>query len=135
MLGLEMAIAIFSVNPIVIDECRIANSRSYVSAEKPLVLAFTNRQATPADEVRFTVQYAGRTEHVVDRGTFAQNVRIDHAFSGFYNQRYLAESPSCAVDYVKFRDGSVWTAATPAPGAVHSDHPFGGWQRVARGVS
>jgi hypothetical protein len=151
MFGLEIAIATFSLNPIVIDECRITNTRSYVSVDKPVVLAFTNRRATPAEEIHFTVRYAGRTEQIVDKGTFSQNVRIDHAFRGFYNQRYQASSPSCAVDYVEFRDGSVWTAATPSPGQstgppvrlihqlsvwiVRSDHPFGGWQLAARAVS
>jgi hypothetical protein len=150
MVGLGIAIVIVSMNPIVIDDCRIVNARSYVSADRPLVLAFTNRRATPADEIHFTVRYAGRTEHIVDRGVFSQNVRIDHAFPGFYNARYWAAPPSCSVDYVEFRDGSVWTATTSAPDQragpprglrdegsewmVHSDHPFGGWQAAQRAV-
>lgn len=114
MFGLEIAIIMLLRNPIIIDECRINNAHSYVSADRPLVLAFTNRRATPADEIRFTVKYGDRTEHIVDRGTFSQNVRIDHAFSGFYNERYQGLPPSCTVDYVEFRDGSVWTATTPS---------------------
>ena len=76
----------------------------------------------PADEVRFTVEYAGRTEHIIDRGTFSQNVRIDHAFNGFYNARYRGPSPRCTVDYVEFRDESVWMAESPssAPGPSKS---------------
>jgi hypothetical protein len=115
MFGLEIATIVFAMNPIVIDECHITNTRSYVSADRPIAVAFTNRRATPAEEIRFTVEYAGRTEHVVDKGTFSQNVRVDHAFRGFYNERYQAVPPSCTVDYVEFRDGSVWTATTPSP--------------------
>ena len=109
------ALAITSINPVTINDCRISNTRSYVSAYKPIVLVFTNRRAVPADEVRFTVEYGGRTEHVSDRGTFSQNVRIEHAFSGFYNVRYGSPPPNCTVDYVEFRDGTVWTPTPPSP--------------------
>jgi hypothetical protein len=115
MFGFEIAIMMLSLNPIIIDDCHVNNTRSYISADRPVVLAFTNRQATPADEIRFTVEYAGRTEHIVDRGTFSENVRIDHAFSGFFNARYQGAPPTCTVDYVEFRDGSIWTAAAPSP--------------------
>ena len=113
MLGLE--IAILMVSPITVDECRVANTRSYVSASKPVALGFTNLRAIPADEIRFRVEYAGRTEQVVDRGTFSPNVRIDHDFSGFFNARFQG-SPSCTVDYVEFSDGTVWTATAPSAG-------------------
>jgi hypothetical protein len=140
MFGLEIAAIVFAVNPVVIEECRIDNTRSYVSADRPLVLAFTNRRATPADEVHVTVRYAGRTEHIVDRGIFSRDVRIDHAFRGFYNARYLAAPPTCTVDYVEFQDGSTWTATAPSPAQssgppIRSDHPIGGWQPLGPGVS
>jgi hypothetical protein len=109
------ALAVTSFGPVVIDDCRISNARSYVAAFKPVVLAFINRQTTPADEVRFTVEYDGRTEHVVDRGTFSQNVRIEHAFDGFHNARYRDASPTCSVDYVEFQDASSWAAASAPP--------------------
>lgn len=109
------ALAVSSLNPVVINDCHISNSRSYVSTYKPIDLVFTNRRATPADEVHFTVEYAGRTEHIIDRGTFSQNVRIDHAFNGFYNAQYRDSPPSCSIDYVEFRDGSVWRAAVTSP--------------------
>ena len=109
------ALAVTSLSPIVIDGCRVSNTRSYVSAFRPLEIAFTNRRGSPADEVRFTVEYAGHTEHVVDRGTFSQNVQIDHAFDGFYNVRYRDESPICNVEYAQFRDDSVWAAASSSP--------------------
>jgi hypothetical protein len=113
------ALAISSLDPITIDACRLDNTRSYVSAFKPLSLIFTNRASMPVNEVRFTVTYAGRTEHIVDRGTFAQDVRIEHAFNGFYGVPHLQASPNCRVDYVEFSDGTVWmpssTASSPCP--------------------
>jgi hypothetical protein len=109
------ALAVTSSSPVVIDDCRISNTRSYVSAFRPVVLAFTNRRATPAEEVRFTVEYAGRTEHLVDRGNFSQDVRVEHAFDGFFNARYRAQSPTCRVDYVEFADASTWAATSPPP--------------------
>jgi hypothetical protein len=108
------ALAVSSRTPVVVDDCRITNTRSYVSAFRPLMLAFTNRRATPAEEVRFTVQYGGHTEHIVDRGTFSQNVRIDHSFNGFFNVRYRGTAPSCRVDYVEFEDASVWMSGSPS---------------------
>jgi hypothetical protein len=103
------AVAATPSDPVDIDACRIASNRGYVSAYKPIELSFTNQGAAPADEVRFTVVYAGRTEQITDRGAFAQNVRIDHAFAGFYNVRYRGPSPSiCRVDYVGFSDGTAW---------------------------
>jgi hypothetical protein len=109
------ALALASLSPVVIDDCRVSNTHSYVSAFRPVVLTFTNQRATPADEVRFTVEYAGRTEHIVDRGNFSQNVRVEHAFAGFYNARYRDGSPTCRVDYVEFADASTWAATSPPP--------------------
>lgn len=109
------ALAVTSVSPITISDCRIKNSRSYVSAYRPVIVEFTNQRAMSVDEIRFTVEYAGHTEHIVDKGTFAQNVKIDHAFNGFYNELYYDESPSCSVDYIEYADGTVWTASSPSP--------------------
>jgi hypothetical protein len=102
--------------PVDIDECRIVGNRADVSAYKPIVLSFTNRRATAAKIVAFTIGYSGRTERIIDRGTFTQNVQIDHAFAGFYNVRYRGPSPSvCRVDYVGFADGTAWPAPAAAP--------------------
>jgi hypothetical protein len=109
------ASAATSVAPVDINECRIVANRAYVSAYKPIVLSFTSRGAIAVNVVRFSVVYAGLTERIVDRGTFSQNVRIDHAFDGFYDVRYRGAAPSsCRVDYVGFSDGTVWPAASAA---------------------
>jgi hypothetical protein len=99
----DAAMAATPLAPVDINECRIIGNRADVSAYKPIVLSFTNRRATAANVVAFTIDYAGRTERIIDRGTFTQNVQIDHAFAGFYNVRYRGPSPSvCRVDYVGF---------------------------------
>ncbi len=104
------ATAATSPVPVDINECRIVGNRAYVSAYKPIVLSFTNRAAVAANIVRFSVVYAGLTERIVDRGTFSQNVRIDHTFEGFYDAPYRGAAPSsCRVDYVSFSDGTVWS--------------------------
>jgi hypothetical protein len=105
-----------SLAPVDINECRIVGNRAYVSAYKPIVLSFTNRRAIPVNVVRFSIAYAGLTERIVDRGTFSQNVRIDHAFDGFFDVRYRGAAPSsCRVDFVGFSDGTAWPAPSAAP--------------------
>jgi|SRR5580698_4625322 hypothetical protein len=96
--------------PVTIEDCRLLHARSYVSAFRPVVLSFTNRRTTPATAIRIRVEYGGRTEEITDEGRFAENVRIDHAFSGFYNATFSAAPPECSVREVEFADGSVWTA-------------------------
>lgn len=103
------ASAVTSPSPIAVNDCRISNTRAFVSTYRPVALVFTNHGSVPANEIRFSVEYAGHTEHIIDKGTFAQNVRIEHTFSGFYNVRFDGSSPRCSVDYVEFVDGSVWT--------------------------
>jgi hypothetical protein len=86
-----------------INQCRIVANRAYVSAYKPIVLSFTNRGLTAAKVVAFTIDYAGRIERIIDRGTFVHNVRIDHTFAGFFDVPYRGAAPSsCRVDYVGF---------------------------------
>ena len=110
------ATAATSSTPVDIDECRIVGNRADVSAYKPIVLSFTNRRATAANEVRFTVLYAGRIERIIDRGTFVQNIRIEHAFGGFLDVPYRGAAPSsCRVDYVGFSDGTAWPAPLADP--------------------
>jgi hypothetical protein len=105
-----------SLAPIEIDQCRIVANRAFVSAYKPVVLSFTNRRAAAASVVGFTIVYAGLTQRIIDRGTFGENVRIDHTFGGFFDVPYRGAAPSsCRVDYVGFSDGTTWPAPSAAP--------------------
>ena len=107
-IGLALAVASGDPRPIAIDGCQVLHTRSFVSAFRPVIISFTNLRTTSAIAVDFTVEYAGHSEHITDSGLFAQNVRIDHRFAGFYNVRYAGPPPRCSVDYVKFSDGSRW---------------------------
>jgi hypothetical protein len=116
-----VGLAAIATAPIRLDNCRITNTHSYVSAYKPLTLSFTNLRASTADKIRFVVQYAGRTEHITDKGTFAQNVTVTHAFNGFYNSRYVGAAPSsCTVEYAHFLDGTIWTVIKASSGSGDS---------------
>jgi len=109
-------------DPISIDDCHINNNRAFVSAFRPLAITFTNRRSVAADEVRFTVEYAGKMGHVADTGTVSQNIGIHHAFNAFYGVPYSGFLPkSCTVDYVHFADGSVWTPQ-PLPAPMSAPH-------------
>jgi hypothetical protein len=117
----DAALAASASDPISINDCHVNNSRTYVSAYKPLALTFTNRRVVAADEIRFTVEYAGIKGHISDTGTFSQNIGIHHAFSAFNGSLYNGGRPkSCTVDYVHFKDGTVWTPQpSPAPTSAH----------------
>ena len=107
-----------SPEPVQIEGCRVLNTKSYVSAYKPIVISFTNERPVSANVVSFTITYGERTERVTDKGVFSQGVRIEHAFNGFYNAHYRGPAPNeCTVDYVHFSDGSAWPAA-PAPAST-----------------
>jgi hypothetical protein len=109
------AVAAGSPEPVRIESCRILNTKSYVSAYKPIVVSFANERPVSADVVSFTIKYGERTERVTDKGVFAPGVRIEHAFNGFYNAQYRGPTPAgCTVEYVHFTDGSAWPAAPAA---------------------
>ena len=112
-----------SPQPVHIEGCRILNTKSYISAYKPIIISFTNERPVSADVVSFRVRYGERTERVTDKGVFSLGVRIEHAFNGFYNAQYRGPTPTeCVVDYVHFVDGSAWPAA-PAPASTRRQSP------------
>jgi hypothetical protein len=76
-----------------------------------VVISFTNDRLVAADEVSFTIEYGGRSEHVTDKGVFSPDVPVEHGFNGLYDARYRGPTPTrCSVDYVHFLDGSSWAA-------------------------
>ena len=81
-----------------------------------VAITFRNRRAMPANEVQFIVVYDGRTAHITDRGTFSQNVAIDHAFNAFDFPVYYGLLPErCDVEYVRYSDGMTWTPSASNP--------------------
>ena len=74
---------------------------------------YANRAGLRANRVAFSVNYRQDVQHIVDVGTFAPNVTIDHTFGDFSGDAFLGSRPnSCVVQAVRFVNGSVWRAAT-----------------------
>jgi hypothetical protein len=97
--------------PVQVVRCTVNQRRGYVDPYKSVSIDFVNLRDAPADEVRFTVRYAGRTSHILDRGTFSKAVRIDHIFHEFWGALFVGSNAmSCTVDYVHFADDSAWSA-------------------------
>jgi hypothetical protein len=95
--------------PVALDDCRILNNRNFVAPYGALKLGFSNHAPIQADEVDFTIAYAGRTAHVRDAGSFEPNVAIRHSFEAFRDVLYRGPAPtSCFVDHVRFHDGTAW---------------------------
>jgi hypothetical protein len=112
-----LALGASPADPIRIDDCHITNPRFYAPFSKSLALTFTNRRSIAADEVRFTVEYAGRMVHVTDTGTFSTNIGIHRTFDAFPASLYYYYGfwpKNCTVDYVRYSDGSIWIPRTPS---------------------
>jgi hypothetical protein len=76
-------------------------------------IVYANRAGLRANRVAFSVNYRQDVQHIVDVGTFAPNVTIDHTFGDFSGDAFLGSRPnSCVVQAVRFVNGSVWRAAT-----------------------
>lgn len=94
--------------PIAIKSCRIDGSKALGSAR--LHILYKNAGKRPADRVAFAATYGGATREVVDTGSFAEDVTIDHTYNAFAGwphggPRALAR---CKVTSVHFTDGSSW---------------------------
>jgi hypothetical protein len=82
-------------------ECRINRRLGFVDPYRPVTIAFVNRGDASIGTVRFTIEYAGRTATLIDRGTFSKDVTIEHDFRAFWNVPYAGALPQkCAVDSV-----------------------------------
>jgi hypothetical protein len=95
--------AVSASGAVQVLECRIYNRLSYVDPYRPVTITFVNRGDVSVDAVRFTIEYAGRTATLVDRGTFSKDVTIEHAFRAFWNVPYAGAAPQkCVVDSVHY---------------------------------
>jgi hypothetical protein len=95
--------AVSASEPVQVVECRIYNRMSYVDPYRPVTITFVNRGDVSVDAVRFTIEYAGRTATLVDRGTFSKDVTIEHPFRAFWNVPYAGAVPQkCVVDSVHY---------------------------------
>lgn len=78
-------------------------------------ISFVNHAAKTAARVAFSVNYRGDHQHIIDVGSFAPNVTIDHTFGQYTGDAWLGPKPnSCRVVAVRFNDGTVWRSTRPA---------------------
>jgi hypothetical protein len=98
------------MTPVQVVRCTVNQRRGYVDPYQSVSIGFVDRYDAPADEVRFTVRYAGRTAHILDRGTFSKAVRIDHIFREFWGALFAGSNvTSCSVEYAHFADNTAWS--------------------------
>lgn len=111
-------------SPVIIDYCHIdytqgpnvtpSASISLTKSSGPLEIKFTNEGEKTATIVRFGVVVENETASVRDVGSFAPNITIHHKFHDFSGRtKFIFSSepqPKCSVQYVKFADGTTWTA-------------------------
>jgi hypothetical protein len=71
-----------------------------------LDVSFVNHAPVAAKDVRIVVTFQGSTETIDDRGTFSQNVAIDHTFDP--SAGFGSGAAQCSVASAQFADGSVW---------------------------
>lgn len=88
---------------------RIANQKFDEGQAHAIYMTFRNNAATTADLVRFQVRQGRDVVDVSDAGTFSTGTDITHRFAN-PNASFGTpwQSPSVAVTYVHFTDGSSW---------------------------
>ena len=75
-------------------------------------IVYVNHGPVAANRVLFLANYRGDKQRIIDAGTFAPNVTIDHTFGHFSGDAYLGPNPDqCAVGAVRFVNGTTWLAA------------------------
>lgn len=75
-----------------------------------LEIRFVNTASKPLSSVTFGVsEGSGATMQIVDAGTFAPGVSIDHTFRV---PTLYADQANCTTNTAAFADGSNWTAAS-----------------------
>ena len=101
--------------PIGVTRCDVVESAPVLPADaafpqsygSTLEISFVHHAAIAAKVVRILVSYAGGTQTIVDRGTFSQNVAIDHAFDP-RTAAFGGGGAQCTVSSVQFADGTTW---------------------------
>lgn len=92
--------------PITIDTCRFVQSASFA---RGVQIRYRNTSGSPATMVIFEVTHGTFKAALVDEGTFAPNVTIDHVLTSAPLSLYHGPVPHhCTVTHVHFADGSTW---------------------------
>ncbi len=114
--------------PIVVTSCtvlradRVTQARPFwwpygptVVVGTPVVdgirIVYMNVGPVAANRVAFRADYRGDRQRIIDAGTFAPNVTIDHTFGAFSGDAFLGPNPnSCVAIAARFIDGTTWRA-------------------------
>jgi hypothetical protein len=111
-------------SPIQIDYCHITYNQgpnvvpsaaiSLTKSSGPLEIKFVNEGDKVATMVRFGVTIGDETAGLRDVGTFSPGITIHHKFQDFSGRtRFIfahEPQPKCSVQYIKFADGTTWSA-------------------------
>ncbi len=111
-------------SPVIVDYCHIDYQQgpnvtasaaiALTKSSGPLEIKFTNEGDKTATTIRFGVELEHSTASIRDVGSFAPGITIHHKFRDFSGQtKFIFSSepqPKCSVQYVKFADGSTWSA-------------------------
>lgn len=77
-----------------------------------IAIRFVNRNLVVATEVRFTVKYHGQTVQINDRGSFAPDTEIAHAYNLSNLPNNVSDALHVDVSMVRYADGSSWETGT-----------------------
>ena len=119
MFLLFLSLVLGATTPVDLQTCRIATAMPVLpdkpAPAQPLVggvaVTFVNRASQTATDVTFRVAYDYRTALLTDHGKFSPGARISTTFDQFNGANYFRDEPdSCAIERVRFADGSVWSA-------------------------
>jgi hypothetical protein len=110
-IGGTVRAAASGAGPVQVLDCRINRRLAFVDPYRSATVTFANRDGAVADAILFSIEYAGQTANLTDRGAFAKDVNVEHDFRAFWNVPFVGPAPAkCAVLYVHFADGSSWPA-------------------------
>ena len=110
---------VYSTSPVSITTCSVndeyAPELAFNQGVQRLIssdieLNFINRNNVPATTVTIVVQDGRHTQSLIDKGTFAHDVPIEHFFTA--NNVGAHPNATCSVAEVDFADGTVWHSAS-----------------------
>ena len=99
--------------PIGVTRCDVSQSTfplpegGIAPALNSLQISFVNHAPVAVKDVKFLVSYRGASETIDDRGTFSQNVAIEHNFDPSADL-FGNGAANCLVASVTFADGTTW---------------------------
>jgi hypothetical protein len=109
-------VGVYTTLPVSVVSCEQSSYNYNPSLEGPSValqldnlrISFVNRAALKATDVRFAVSTASGTQTIEDVGNFSTGAQITHNFAPAQTGLNFSDPAKCAVQSVKFSDGSTW---------------------------